>query len=222
MPEIGYAIYKDGFIVKPSSKYEPPRGMMGGPYEKVDEFFEQPTQLGYQDLEFAYKKILALNDADPSNRFTGKIDCGNVGIFGHSLGGRIAGDFTSKNNSIKAYISMEGIPPRQVRYNGLLDIPVAMLCSSGTWPYAKENYFSLIDNRNNVVYMIELPDFGHNSVTDNPYIYPEYYKYTMDAVKGLDISRKIVLGYFNDILRKKASFSKGLGGIQKIKYSIYD
>jgi hypothetical protein len=221
MPEIGYTIYKDGFIVPPSSKYQPPGGMMGGPYEKVDKFFEQPTQAGYQDLEFAFKKIFALNDADPSNRFTGKIDCSNVGVFGHSLGGRIAGDFASKNNSVKAYISMEGIPPRKVRYDGLLDIPVAMLCSSGTWPYAKENYFSLIDNRSNTVYMIELPDFGHNSVTDNPYIYPEYYKYTVDAVKGLELSRKIVLDYFNDILRKKVSFKNSLADIQEIKYSVY-
>ena len=29
-PQIGYVIYKDGLIIKPSSKFKPPPGMMGG------------------------------------------------------------------------------------------------------------------------------------------------------------------------------------------------
>ncbi|MBT8385918.1 MAG: alpha/beta fold hydrolase, partial [Ignavibacteria bacterium] len=151
MPGIGYTIYKDGFIVQPSSEFKPPKGMMGGPYEKVDEFFEKPTEIGYNDLMFALLKLTELNENDISNRFTNKIDLTNIGVFGHSLGGRIAGKFASKNENVRAYISMEGIPPRKVRFNGDIKIPVVMLCSSGTWPYAKENYFSLIDNRSNTV-----------------------------------------------------------------------
>ncbi len=221
MPQIGYVIYKDGLIIKPSSKFKPPRGMMGGPYEKVDKFFEEPTELGYHDLEFAYNKIVELNRADPNNRFTNKIDCENIGIFGHSLGGRIAGKFTVQNKNVKAYISMEGIPPRDIRYNGKIDIPIAMLCSSGTWPYAKENYFSLIENRNSPVYMIELESFGHNSVTDNPLIYPSSFNYNIDPILGLEISRTIVLNYFNFIFYNKISFSSSLQGIEQVKLSVY-
>jgi hypothetical protein len=34
LPEIGYLLYQDGFILKPSDEFNPPRGMMAGPYEK--------------------------------------------------------------------------------------------------------------------------------------------------------------------------------------------
>jgi hypothetical protein len=97
-----------------------------------------------------------------------------------------------------------------------------MLCSSGTWPYAKENYFSLIDNRKNKVYMIELPEFGHNSVTDNPYIYPDSFNYSINAISGLEITRKIVLSYFNEMLKKNTSFSNELKDFTQIKISKYD
>lgn len=217
MPEIGYVLYKDGLVIKPSSKFKTPRGMMGGPYEKVDKFFEEPTELGYQDLEFAYNRIKALNREDPNGRFTNKINYVNVGIFGHSLGGRIAGEFTYRNKNVKAYISMEGIPPRDIRYKGKINIPIAMLCSSGTWPYAKENYFSLIENRSKPVYMIELETFRHNSVTDNPFIYPNNFNYNIDPKQGLEISRKIVLDYFNSIFYNQISFSSSVHDMQNVK-----
>ena len=222
MPQIGYVFYQDGMVIKPSSKFKPPRGMMGGPYEKVDTFFEEPTELGFKDLTFAYQKITDLNTSDPNNRFTGKINLNSIGIFGHSLGGRIAGKFAVENKNVKAYISMEGIPPREIRYEGKMNIPVAMLCSSGTWPYAKENYFSLINNRSSPVFMIELIEFGHNSVTDNPYIYPGSFNYKINAKLGLELSRNIVLNYFDSIFYNKKTFSNVLNKMQQIKFKEYE
>jgi hypothetical protein len=216
MPEIGYVIYNDGLIIKPSPEFQPPKGMMAGPYEKVDEFFERPTEIGNQDLYFALKKITELNNSDISNRFNDKVDLQNIGIFGHSLGGRIAGEFASKNENVKAYISMEGVPPRKVRFNGEITIPTVMLCSSGTLPYAIENYNSYTDNRSNTVFMIELIDFGHNSVTDNPYIYPSYFNYAIDATEGLRISRELITGYFRSYLNDENIFTESLKNIEKI------
>lgn len=222
MPEIGYTIYSDGLIIKPSPKYKPPRGLMGGPYEKVDTFFEAPTAIGFQDLKLLHKQLRELNSNDPNNRFTNKLNLDEIGIFGHSLGGRIAGKFAAEIPEVKGYISMEGIPPRNIRYEGLLSIPIAMMCSSSTWPYAKENYYSLIENRNRSVYMIELPVFGHNSVTDNPYLYPESYNYEIDPSKGLIISRKIVLNYFNAFIRKSVSFKDQLNNIPGVLLTVHD
>lgn len=221
MPQIGYVYYQDGFLVRPVSKFRPPPGMMGGPYEKVDEHFKEPTALGNADLSFAYKKIVEINKNDPNNRFTGKINVKSLGIFGHSLGGRIAGRFAAENKNVKAYISMEGIPPRDVRYEGKLDIPVAMLCSSGTWPYAKENYFSLIDNRTSPVFMIELIDFGHVSVSDNPYIYPDNFNYKIEPKLGLELSRDIVLKYFNYIFYGSNEFRTSFHKSSQVKFEEY-
>lgn len=222
MPEIGYVRYTDGLVVRASEQFRPPRGMMGGPYEKVDQFFEVPAQMGYEDLEFAYAQIVVLTEADVNNRFTGMINASEVGVFGHSLGGRIAGKFAVENPNVKAYISMEGIPPRDIRYGGKMKMPVALLCSSGTWPYARENYFSLIDNRSQPVYMLELETFGHNSVTDHPFLFPDRFTYTIDPDLGLHISRKIVLDYFDSIFKSNNGFEQNLSRIEQVKLSVYE
>ncbi|WP_422105258.1 alpha/beta hydrolase family protein [Winogradskyella sp.] len=221
MPKIGYTIYGDGYIIKPSITFKPPRGMMAGPYEKVDAFFEKPTKMGFEDLRFVLSKLKELNTDDPDNRFTNKLNLKAIGIFGHSLGGRIAGEFANRTPAVKAYAAMEGIPPRKIRYKGMLDIPVMMLCSSGTWPYAKDNYFSLIDHRKKPVYMVELPRFNHNSVTDNPYIFPDIFKFEIDAVEALKTTREILLGYFNGMLKEDNTKLDALQENESIKLQVY-
>lgn len=221
MPEIGNVVYKDGFNVKPATKFKPPRGMMAGPYKKVDEFFEKPVEVGNRDLEFVLEKIAGLNKSDLNRRFTNRINLEKIGIFGHSLGGRIAGEFTANNAQIIAYIAMEGIPPRDVRYKGKIGIPTVMLCSSGTLPYAIENYKSYYENRGNTVYMIELLDFGHNSVTDIPFISPSTYNYGIEAQRGLEISREIVTNYFITHLNNQGVFTDMIKNLENINLTIY-
>ena len=202
MPEIGYVIYQDGFILYPSEDFKTPSGMMAGPYEKVDAFFEEPTEKGYQDLMFVMKNIAELNEY----AFENKLDLKNIGVFGHSLGGRIAGELTAKSEKVKALATMEGIPPRDVRFEGKIVVPSLMLCSSGTLKYAVDNYKSFIDNRNNTVYMTELVDFGHNSMTDNPYIYPGNFRYEIDSKKALEISRTLLTDFFKERLIGEKGF----------------
>ncbi|MDM9632238.1 alpha/beta hydrolase family protein [Robiginitalea aurantiaca] len=196
MPEIGYIIYQDGFILYPSDDFKTPGGMMAGPYERVDEFFKKPTEIGYQDLMFVLKNITEFN----AYAFENKLDLENIGVFGHSLGGRIAGELTAKSEKVKALATMEGIPPRDVRYEGKIVVPSLMMCSSGTLKYAVDNYNSFIDNRNNTVYMTELVGFGHNSMTDNPYLYPDNFRYEIDSKKALEISRTLLTEFFKAYL----------------------
>ena len=205
MPEIGYVIYQDGFTLYPSDDFKTPSGMMAGPYERVDAFFEEPTEIGYQDLIFALDKITELNE----HAFENKLDLNKIGVFGHSLGGRIAGEFTARNKKVRALSTMEGIPPRDVRYEGKIDVSSLMLCSSGTLKYALDNYNSFIDNRKSIVYMTELVDFGHNSMTDNPYIYPKNFRYEIDPQKALEISRTLLTDFFKEsLIGKKGFFDK--------------
>lgn len=170
LPLIGYARYADGSNIPASKDYKPPPGMMGGPYEKVDAFFEIPTAMGVSDLEFVLTQLHQLQDGSIASNLNAQLDLDSMGIFGHSLGGRIAGAFANIEPRIAAYAAMEGIPPRSIRYEGLLKCPSLMLCSKGTWPYAKDNYHSFIDNRSAPVTMVLLEDFNHNSITDAQYI----------------------------------------------------
>jgi len=220
MPEIGYVIYPDGYIVKPNAEFRPSRDLMAGPYEMVDEFFEKPAEMGRLDLELALENLRQLNDEDPTGRFINKIELDNVGIFGHSLGGRIAGALAERNTNIKAYISMEGIAPRRARFNGL-DMPVAMLVSSGTLPYAKDNYQTLIDGRTNTVFLIELQTFGHNSVTDFPTVTPEQFNYEVDPRVGLVTSVAIVQAFFDAYLKRSRGFRESAGNLEHVLVTEY-
>lgn len=203
MPLIGYVYYFDGYVLLPSSKYRTPRGLMAGPYEKVDEFYQEPTQIGTEDVFFVIKRIEELNQQDANGRFVGKINLHNIGLFGHSLGGRIAGSVAAHDSRIKALVTMEGIPPRDVRYKGLLRVPSSMWVSSGTLPFAKENYQVLIDNRQSAVDLVELKKFGHNSVTDFLLITPAQFKYEVDCTRGLEISRRLLVDFFESHLKNK-------------------
>ena len=150
-PGIGHVTFRNGQVVNPDPSFRPSSDLMSGPYEKVDKFFEVPTEIGRKDLEFVLRQLQSLND-DPDGRFFDRIDLDNIGLFGHSLGGRIAGAHAATNIDVKAYISMEGIAPRDVRFDGLMDMPVAMMCSSGTLKYATDNYQTLVDGRANTVF----------------------------------------------------------------------
>ncbi|QNL22663.1 hypothetical protein HZR84_12155 [Hyphobacterium sp. CCMP332] len=222
MPELGYMLLPDGKEIKTSERFAPPEGLMAGPYEKVDEFYENAVKLGMADIEFVLNKIEKLNANDPAGRFTSKINLQSIGVFGHSLGGRIAGQLAASNKKVKAYTAMEGIPPRDVRFEGKISIPSLMLCSSGTWYYAEKNYRDFIDNRKATVHMIELVDFGHNSLTDGPILFPRAYKYAVDPFRALEISRKLLVDFFNQELNQKGSFGKDLGSFLKVRYNKYD
>ncbi len=214
MPEIGMVVYSDGTTIHPTDSFRPPPGMMSGPYEKVDSFFIEPTDIGTQDLRFVLQKLNDKNDDDTF--FEGRLNLNKIGIFGHSLGGRIGGNLAAIDKAVGAYISMEGIPPRDVRYEGKIPFPITMLCSSGTWPYARENYWSLIENSDAVVYMVELKDFGHNSVTDGPVLSPESYGYAVDPIEAIALIRQITLAYFDERLRDKKGFDEVLRSSEKI------
>ncbi len=215
MPDIGYVTYPDGYIARPNPAFRPSRELMAGPYENVDEFFETPTEMGLEDLELVLRRIHQLNDDDPTGRFTERIDLSRVGIFGHSLGGRIAGALAEKQTSIKAYIAMEGIAPRRARLNGL-GMPAAMMVSSGTLPYAIDNYQTLIDGRKNTVFMVELQKFGHNSVTDFPYVTPDQFGYEIDPRVGLITSVTIVQAFFDAYLKQGSGFLESTSDLENV------
>ena len=216
-PEIGYVLYQDGFILKPSKEFRMPKGMISGPYEKVDSFYEKATEIGYQDLLFVIDKLSSLNNNDSNDKLQGKIDMKNIGIFGHSLGGRIAGMFAARYKDVKAFAAMEGIAPRDVRYEGKINVPSLMLCGSGTLKYAIDNYNIFIDNRKNVVYMVELIDFGHNSLTDNPFIYPSSFNYGINPSKGIKIGRGILTDFFTKYLKEEKVFYEKYKDAESVK-----
>ncbi len=60
------------------------------------------------DIAFVLDRLQQLNAADPSGRFTDRLDMARVGVFGHSFGGATAAQFCSQDSRCKAGIDIDG------------------------------------------------------------------------------------------------------------------
>jgi dienelactone hydrolase len=200
-PHSGLVVYPDGRYVAPNPKYKPSAELMSGPYEKVDEFFSEAAILGAQDVAFALREIEHLNAVD--GNLSGRLDLNRIGVFGHSLGGRIAGAAAASDHRIRAYVAMEGVPPRDVRRAGM-DAAVAMLMSEGFPPAAEANVKEVVPNRRNDVVLVRLGGFTHNSVTDEPLVDPDDPPPADSATMPLILARRLLRTFFDRYLRDGA------------------
>jgi dienelactone hydrolase len=71
------------------------------------------------DIAFALDRLDRLNSADPSGKFTGRLDMTRVGVFGHSFGGAAAAQFCHDDSRCKAGIDVDGQPFGSVIQEGL-------------------------------------------------------------------------------------------------------
>jgi predicted dienelactone hydrolase len=71
------------------------------------------------DTSFVVSQLEHLNVADPSDKFTGRLDMGRLGMFGHSFGGAQALQFCHDDPRCKAGIDIDGAPYGSVVQEGL-------------------------------------------------------------------------------------------------------
>jgi hypothetical protein len=71
------------------------------------------------DIAFTLNRLEGLNAADPSGKFTGRLDMTRVGVFGHSFGGATAAQFCHDDSRCKAAIDIDGQPFGSVVQDGL-------------------------------------------------------------------------------------------------------
>ena len=80
------------------------------------------------DIRFVLRQLQALNGADPGGRFTGRLDLGRLGVFGHSFGGAQALQFCHEDSRCRVAIDIDGIAFGSVVQQGL-DKPGMILMS---------------------------------------------------------------------------------------------
>jgi len=196
IPQIGYVEFPDGRVIEPEEKYRPSFELITGPYEKVDEFFEPAVSIGLSHLRLALGQLSALNGDDPAGILTGRLRMDSLGAFGHSLGGRICGAFAGDDKRVVAFASMEGVPPRGIRQDGMMAASLMLYSSELPEDMALPNIRELYDNRRAEATILRLEGFGHNSVTDRPLLFPDNYDYKVDARTGLEVVRNILSDFF--------------------------
>jgi dienelactone hydrolase len=108
-------VFPDGRVVHRRPENNPE--LCDGPTKR--QCFERLLAAWVSDIGFAIDRLSALNAADPSGRFTGRIDLTRIGVFGHSFGGSQAAQFCHDDPRCKAGIDIDGIPLGTVIHEGM-------------------------------------------------------------------------------------------------------
>lgn len=80
------------------------------------------------DMSFVIDRLQALNESKGPGRFTGRLDLGRVGAFGHSFGGAAVAEFCRRDPRCRAGVNIDGAPHGPVIQVGL-DQPFMLLLS---------------------------------------------------------------------------------------------
>ena len=83
------------------------------------------------DTQFVVDQLGRLDAADPSGRFTGRLDMRRIGMFGHSFGGATALQFCHDDSRCKAGIDIDGAPEGSVVREGLTQPFLFLLSDHG-------------------------------------------------------------------------------------------
>ena len=97
------------------------------------------------DMGFALDRLTEMNTADPTGRFTGRLDLARVGVFGHSWGGAQAMQFCAADDRCRAAIDIDGAPFGPVVQSGVRKPLMFLLSDLGDFSSDAENRQILAD-----------------------------------------------------------------------------
>jgi dienelactone hydrolase len=116
------APYRTGLVVLPDGRVvtrtpqNDPELYTGEEFERVG---ARLLAAWTSDMAFALDRLADLNAADPSGRFTGRLDLTRVGALGHSFGGAQALQFCHEDARCTAGIDVDGAPVGSVIQAGV-------------------------------------------------------------------------------------------------------
>jgi pimeloyl-ACP methyl ester carboxylesterase len=89
------------------------------PADQLSRLANKLLPMWTSDTKFVVNQLQRLNAADPSGKFTGRLDTERLGMFGHSFGGAQALQFCHDDPRCQAGIDIDGAPFGSVVQEGL-------------------------------------------------------------------------------------------------------
>jgi predicted dienelactone hydrolase len=115
--------YPDGRVVMQTPAGHPSENAPGPTSDlapgQPNDFYLPVLDTWVKDNEFIVDRLQALNDRDPSGRFTHRLDLASVGALGHSIGGATALQFCHDDSRCKAGIDLDGMMLGEVNRTGI-------------------------------------------------------------------------------------------------------
>jgi predicted dienelactone hydrolase len=155
------------------------------------------------DARFVLDQLELLEGSDPQGRFTGRMDLGRIGMFGHSFGGAASGNACVNDDRVKAGANLDGTFQGGDYLRGC-DEPFLIMHSrqkDGT----HEKFFRALRAAG---YELEFPAAGHASFSDLPFGIELMRSFgadpgdemevgTLAAARGLELMREYLVAFFD-------------------------
>jgi len=186
------------------------------PADQANRLINRLLPMWTSDTSFVVNQLEHLNAADPSGKFTGRLDMQRLGMFGHSFGGATSLQFCHDDPRCKAGIDMDGAPYGSVVQEGLRQ-PFLFILSDHSLemsdPASKQiagNIQSIYGRLPNGRFLITIRGAHHFSFSDQSLLKSQYLMrlFTMlvgfgklDTYRGLTITKTFVHTFFDVYLK---------------------
>jgi predicted dienelactone hydrolase len=185
------------------------------PGDQLDRLANKLLPMWTGDTKFVVSQLERVNAADPSGKFTGRMDMQRLGMFGHSFGGAQALQFCHDDPRCKAGIDIDGAPYGSVVREGLKQPFMFMLSDHSreqSDPASKQigaNIQSIYDRLPNGRLFVTIRGANHFSFSDQMLLKSHYVigllhtlgVSRLDGRRGLAITTDYVHTFFDVYLK---------------------
>jgi predicted dienelactone hydrolase len=184
--------------------------------DQADRLINGLLAMWTSDTKFVLSQLEQLNAADPSGKFTGRLDLQRLGMFGHSFGGATALQFCHDDPRCKAGIDIDGAPYGSVVQEGVKQ-PFLFILSDHSRELSDSaskqilaNIRSIDDRLPNGRSLITIRGAHHFSFSDQSLLKSQYLMKAissvgafgkLDARRGLSITTTLVHTFFDVYLK---------------------
>ncbi len=172
-----------------------------------------------QDASFALYQLAEINQQDPNDILTGRLDLDRAGVFGVSLGGMTASEACAKDERLKACLIMDVYIPQKIVQSGLrqptmfITRPASTIEREG---WTERDISGTLDTMRAVYeklpgdgYYVEIPDMFHLNFTDAPKWFLPASLFGLagpiSAQRGFDIINEYSTAFFDKELKNQQS-----------------
>jgi len=166
-------------------------------------------QVWAADDRFVLDQAEQLNRSDPDGRFTGHLDLGAVGFYGHSFGGADAAEACHLDSRCRAGVSLDGSPYGDVAQAGL-DRPFMTLWSDSASADDVRMMAAMESRLGGDGYQMQIHGGQHFNFTDNGVFYSPFLRLRgglgpIDGRRFLNITTTYVGAFFDHYLKGTAA-----------------
>lgn len=195
-PGLSRFVTADGGVIPPAPP--PPLAVLRH-FDDADLYFEPMIRQVAADLRFVVDRMEIPDRIDPI--LAGHLDLGRLAMMGHSNGALAASRACASDDRCRACLGIEGTQAREIRKNGTRK-PFALLISEQSLGFDTENVYRELGTRAGSPYRVVIvAGAGHNTFTDLLLVRPTLFHYSIDPARGVEITRTVVRGFFDESLR---------------------